>query len=943
MSLAEEGRNALLPPLIPVNRPGRVGDKESQELGESTGDVDNKVERHRYAKLLQSYVQRYQVSSSITVFVETMLQELARQDGVTPQMRTVAATWTMKLLSNCPSYKPFMEPLVDALFPAIYYKYDVRRLDYAPAAIQAMLCDRNLHRDNPFFSHSTYMHELDINQKRVGVCSKKLTAAQVASEKWKELALLLFQVMQAEKKRRAFLAWRLYTKKRIVDARLRSGVVQRHDAKTRHLCLRTALFRWKTAVEISRGEYLTERLHQAAFQLENAKNQFQMQCFGFDKQCLSYEGLKATLKEVTRERDELLLEVKELKERVDQHLRERQEHIARRVREVVSLVHRQRQTLRGVLDTRFEAKPLIADWLFSEIGQSEDEGNHKQESSPMGHVVLLKWCNYVLALDDAKPRKVSNFSADFCDGGVLYHLLRYTFPDRIPSVSGVNMSTVDCVKRVCDFVASIPLSVTLIPEDFTNMIEDKITRAVAELFVHYIETKRVACANKASGIVAHMETSEVMGSGACGEEVSLSHDEEDMRQHVGAWNAELDKWMGELRENVTYELYLHKNLSSVVGEASFLARERESGNPIRVVTEATAQPFTNIAQKGIEDLRQKRKSRTVQTLKSTTRSSLKNILWKHIRIISSIFYFYAGHDAQYMCESQFWRFIEEKQLIVEPLSAAEISHIFDVVVSPNLMAMIRSNTKEKQAHLMELASDELNIRNVKPSQFSEIIVRMAMVRFSNSLLDSTDRFLASLTLPKLHGAFPDTHSFYTVEAQRVIKYFKEDLVGIYFFYVRKQMLEDTKTKARKVPQGCGRFAAYIHHFTCVQLFQDCGFLTMEDIMDQSGPQEEGGCVGFRRKVGFMSRDELCRMLEGLQQRILALPDGELCFSLFLESLGMVSAYWWPDPTVPYPRKLAAFITDMIGKLRVFHERDTLILKEYPAVALYEGDADHIFQ
>ncbi|ORC86370.1 uncharacterized protein TM35_000292520 [Trypanosoma theileri] len=935
-----------LPALTPASRSGAAANVWNQEADEEAAvETDYKIERHRYAKLVLQYAQRYQQFTCVELFVETMLQDLTPQSGVTPLIRAVAASWAMKLLCNSTNRR-VMEALVDALFPAIYRDYNEQKLDYAPAAIQTFVNDRNLIRDNPFFSHSTYVQELNASLLKIEVLSKGLHRSLSTNGIYKKFTILLLEYINKERKKKAFLAWRTFTKRRRVEDMLHRNVMQRHNKTVRDSCLQAAFFKWKTAVETSRTEYLTERLHQAAFQLEGAKNQFQMQCFRADKWQLGYEQGQEDLNLVIEERDALQQKVEELSATLILKEKEHQERMVARIHEVLLLVRRQRETLKRVIDSRFRAEDLTETWFNEALAESSKEatnvvngGNDNSSGSSssgiqtQGHVFLLKWCNYIFAKEQTKkPLEVSNFGSDFANGEAYSILLQYVFTTcQAKPPKSVSNSTSERLRWVCKVAESTPLAIILQPDDFYHQREDKIAASIAEIFSYHVNEKRMTFANEACSLVTQVGLTPESRMSVF-ESDDIPQDEDTLKQKVGEWNGELEEWEQELHNGILCERNLQHCNITVTQESACIVRERSKGKPFYVITSKASLLFLKLNVKSMEDLRTRFKLPNVQAWKTFLRVALRSILWKYVHLITCIFYHFAGVDARQMSEVQFWRFAEETELLVIPLTPLVVAQMFDTVASPQLAAMLRASAKdEKSATLAEAAQEEIDIRFVKPAQFTEILVRMAVTRFSGGLLEVTERFLDSLQFPSIVDMPSPTLSFYGPEPQNVVSYFQSDLSRIFFFYMKQQLSGTLSGRSRKF-QGCGRFMAHLYHTTYLKMFADCDFLILDGELEQVN-----GHSGYQRKLHFMAADEVLKMLEVIQKRVPSIPQGEICFSLFLESFGVACTYWWPDPMVPLSRKLAAFLVAFIEKLRVVHARSTLVLGAPPFVDLEGGE------
>nr|CCC91571.1 conserved hypothetical protein [Trypanosoma congolense IL3000] len=938
MSRPKTRLTSSLPPIATPRRLDAVHGVSADE--DASLEVQNKIERHRYAKVVLEYVQRYREYSSVTRFVEMMLEELSQRNGVTLQMKATLATWAMKLLACDSRFTLFMKPLVDALFPVIYCNFSEARLDYAPATIQALLCDRALYRDNPFLSHSTYMHEYNVGLVKMKSASGYIKKLTTKSTGWKALAQMLVVYTQSERKRSTFLAWRAEVKRLRTCRMIARNAANRHRAYYHSSCLRLAFLRWKMIVEKSRATYLIDRLRDASFQLENSKNQFHIECLRADKLQLSNMKAEADLALVTQERDELKSEVEALRAKLRDHEAGNGKEVGAALSNTLALVQEQRHVIMSLIDTRFNAEEVITNWLYSD---PEHEKADQGEEVWSGHALLLKWCNHILSAKEGEERAlICNFGEDFANGDVLVSIICYVFPERAVVLPPTRSAVTDRINLACDLAASIPLTPSLTEEDFKAKREDKIMVALAELFILYVHKKRYEKVKNSFSSLnkIRFSASDENSTENVGNEVVASPNLQNLSKMMDGWKVELRRWKEEAHLGVMCEHDLQKCIAHILRESSLLARDRNRGQPQLVVTPNVAHKFIDLSAKRLSGLRDTFDTRSPHAWKSFIHSSLKNLLWNHVHAISSIFYYYAGEGAEEMDEVQFWRFVRQSRLSVEPLSGFVIAQTFDLVVSPKLAALLRSRNLEKRTTLLE-ATEEMNVRKVKPAHFTEILIHMAVVRYRTPLLDAAESFLTGLTVPVLEKNSLSS-LFYDAGPQRFVRYFQEDLVRVFLYYV-KRPCESINSKEQGEEQPRKRFLSRMNFELYSRILRDCNYLTENIETDGTSQTEVRAQPSYHRKSRFIDSKELEHMFTTLYREALFASEGELCITLFLESLGILCHYWWPDPKVDFSRKLACFLADFIDKLRSVHSRDALLLREPPEHSLYGNHVNTLGQ
>lgn len=913
-------------------------------------DAEAKIERRRYADIVVHMNGLARNYHSVGVFVEAMLRELLVRDDVSPAARAAAATWALNLLSD-QSTGGAMEAITECLLPALYCHYDASRLDYASPAIQLQVGDQSAVRSNPIFTHSMFVEQVNVDQEKTSNLSEALARAARANDARRDFVIRTINASRHRHVAVAFKAWRSYVRRVRILRLTNEKRSQRTEAETSRLCIRAAFYEWKTTLELSRNSFLTERLHESAIQLENAKNQFQLQCYRADKLVQTTKQAKEELDAALRTNEALRGRVAELEALLVQREKEYNEKLAQSVSESFRVVRRFEGLLSALVDSRPEPERYLHENLDAEIeetmrrvaGEDPDGDSPAADSDELPAVdVLLRWCNSVLhQVDGAEFQRVRTFGADFASGVQYMAILSYVFPDKVPVTARQALNTESLLRRIRDISESCGLRHSLEPIDFVNECEDRIFLSLAELYQRQQLLRERAAAEATMAKTRDLFTALGSGGTEGGAGAALTCiDEAAFQEHIQRCDAQLDSTITGLMRSCSLEQSLKDDSVLVSQYSAALGKERQKGLPIVAASSASGEKFWRFSLKSLADLKSVVSTVDSGMWKVITSEHLPKLLRENVGITSRLFYYYAGDNATAMNETHFWNFIDGCKGLLDSSSSItreRAAAVFDKVASPQLEAALKQASHGKSALEMQTlaaaARQELDVRPLSESQFVETLVRLSVSKGGGGFVDSLRGFLARIQLPYVDRTVPPVVAgFRERESRYVIKFFLEDLVRVFFFYVKQQENSRSVRERTIATQDGGRFCSLLATSYFTALLDDCEMLT-----DSNYTEAERAMYRLNPKSAYcVSSDQVRAAVAALQQGYPHIAEDAMNFQMFLESFAVLCHYWCADPLVPQPRKMAAFIADVLRQLGWRHSKSTLVLSAPPEIPLEGG-------
>lgn len=937
-------------------------------------DSDVKISRHQFGKVVLTLRAQIGHFHSTGLFVQFMLQELQRKEGADAATLAAAGTWGLQLLVN-QEVGSALESIQSALLPALYCDYNPQDLPFASAAIQAQIHDSVLVRENPYFTHSMYVEQARIGLKNISQLNLALHRSLEHNEGRRRYILRMIGTLGRKNVQYHFTAWRQLVRRRHVLEMTSEKRQKRHESLNDALRLRMVFSTWRLTVENARVQFLTDRLHDVSLQLENSKNQFQLQCFRSDHLLHLTNQARAEQEAVLAKELKMKARISELKDELYHHELIYKDRIQTTIQNAVSTIQHYSNLLTFLVDTRQYPRIFTQMPKSSAVDEPFQDQKNEEEENNFAEIVI-QWCNYaVREVLGPSYQPFSFLSPEFFTGEFYLIVLNFVFPERTSLHPNRDPNIPYRLRRICEMCEACCLLHRLVPEDFTLQREDIIFLSLGELFRRYLlDLWGELCntsSNKASAAFPQM-LEESKKVDLAGEEMEVTA--EVFMGFIKNCENNVETAKTKLMEQFELEKDLTKNTNTLVKEESFMWGERVRGAPLQALSAPSRRMFSRLNLHSFEDVLAKLEKSAEESDQNSTLASLQIFLFSN-HTLSRIFFHYAGDGAKEMSEINFWRFVEQNRFhsSTSKVSKATIAQIFDKVNFPQLDAAKLAAKSGKSSTNVETvilaAKYEVNIRYLSPGQFVEIVIRIAVeyARYKLSLLESVKRFLEVLHTPSSQQFPPITRDFYSRDVQRVVRFFSDELFRVFNFYLRNQEQSKFPRDRLIAVQDGGRFGALISRRTFENLFIECEFLyaEMDDHSESQLPAADDNSSSTAKKSSvqtkkfFVSEEEIGSVLEKLiivgnaavesasgatsflEERHSTPQHLELTFTMFLETFGVFCQYWCPDPFIPYSRKVAAFITHTLRKLAQKHTLDTLILSDLPTISL-EGGSKVLF-
>lgn len=933
---------------------------------------DVKISRHQFGKVLlslRSQVGRFQ---SAGLFVQFMLQELQRKEGTDVATLAAAGTWGLQLLVK-QEVGNALECIQSAILPALYCDYNPADLPFASPAIQAQIRDGTLVRENPYFTHSMYVEQARIGLKNIAQMHQTLHRALKHNEGRRSYVLRMVSKHRKMNIQYHFNAWRQLTRRRhVLDMTTRKHQ-ERHDNTVSHLRLCVVFSTWRLTVETSRVQFLTDRLHDVSAQLENSKNQFQLQCFRTDRLVQMTNKARAQGEESLAKESKLKAIIARLKKDLERNERMYKERLATHIKNAFSLIQHYRSFSSFLLEMRKYTAVFARISKNSLVSASSIVTSEENEEEIDFMEVVVRWCNYAVQETlGSSYQPFTFFVPEFFTGEYYLIVLHFVFPDRASLLPNRDVNIRYRLRRICEMCDACGLLHRLVPEDFSMHREDLISISLAELLQRYLlRIWRETCDSsilKASTAFPKMleESRNVDPEG----KLNVGTDEM-FADLVGECEEDIEEKKSLLLEQYEVEKRLAQNTSLLVKDGSYIWTERMRGAPLQILSEPHRRMFSPVLIQSLGDIIEKLPKPNANEMSSTDElEELQTVLFND-HTLSRIFYHYAGERQKALSEVGFWRFVEHSTFhsTTSAVSKASISQILDKVNFPQLEVAKQAATLARSPMNAEtlalVAKHEVDIRYISIGQFVEIIIRIAVEygRFQFSLVDSVSRFLRVLTAPSLKHFPLILQQFYSKDVQEVVNYFSDELFRVFNFFLRQQ--EQSKfTRDRLIAvQDGGRFGALISRRTYETMFAECGYLHGEVIDEElnklplTDTKGSSAAVKNQRqtRVPFITSEEIDVVLRKVIIAAQNVGSGsssevapsfteskstpqhlDLTFTMFLETFGAFCHYWCPDPFIAYSRKVSGFIARTLQGLIQAHTFDTLVLSAPPPISLEGG-------
>lgn len=910
--------------------------------------------RIRYAMFVHEMAQQETAFHSPSLFANAIIREMECRRDATASMKVAAATWALELITAQPGFE-FLLGVRNLLLPALYVKYDASQLSKVSAAARSVLQNTPGYvvHQNPFLSHDIYAEDFMLRMAERQQAEKIQAKLDKIGMSRKNAVQNMTAQLCDLRKGLSFRAWRALVRRKAFERVSRANRIRRNDESTRSFLLQSSFSVWKSSVERTRSVFLSERLHNAAAQLENAKNQFQLQCFRSDKHLFTVEELREELARLRKEYDETVAQKRDVERRLRDHDNDTQKQLnqnantvlrelglwrrfARRCVEGLSAhdetVKALEEQQRGMLDLLSNSDDDVADLVSTtasskrsaaqkaslnvsqssalNISTSEGAaGSTTQQPGPRlpdmsnnSEAILIAWVRSALQAAPVTPSisHVTNFTTDFQNGEVMLLVLHHVFPADVPLTP---LQEANIAKRLEKLIQSfVRCGVAVVPRvsDFVDCNSDIIYVALAELFGRSLQLQSLRKSKELmegsytgldDPIAAQIEyTQDMLPS-------MLEHAQEERE-------ALIEQEKTHRRQGGT----LLKWQETVSRDAAFATRERMSGNPVRAIGKSNVEKYWKFKMSRFADLEQKYKVKE-DGWKEHLTGSVRKALQKYVHTTSRMFFHYA-HSATVMNEVHFWRLAVEMKMAEKPLGSAVVEKIF-------------SQVAKSAGNNPDLADGPENVllQEISPADFIEILVRVADAKYtSKSLPEKVEQLLQNCT--KIRSDPSPLESLVTDAAVKVLERYLVDLCRVFLFY--------SKRMAR--PQGVSNrlLSALLHVDHLQQMFDDIGAIRTDNNVDDRTGAAFLTTQELKATVRSVVPEQVVDLPTGggaSQQPPLLLPPSELYFHQFLQVVECLCIYRNPDPYVPFDKKVEMFVSYLIAKVRAKHRGSSLVVSD----------------
>jgi hypothetical protein len=910
-------------PVIPTLNPAEEDDYISLE-----------VLRHRYALFVREMSQDADQYHSPTVLAETILRKMLTRTNVSRAQRVAAATWALEILSM-PHQNDIIRSIRNELIPAVYMDYDPAKLYRVTASVHPIVSNPSLLSQNPIFSHNMYLecrdrlaHEaITMNRASAGAVMFQVSRKNAVHE-------LINRVRLAELSKIVY-AWRKYVRDRKVERVVRRNSSRRMSKRENWMLQQISFQSWRSFVERSRSTVLAEKLHNAQGLLDNAKNQFQIQCYRSDKHLRTVEELRLELDQAHKDNETTKSRLYEA-DRAMQTLEEdhlgkmndlanklliemgRWKQFARYSVEALSPNTELYAALRTVAESESPDSAVSVtvvpsdDQIKPSRSGAETDGEFPAQPAPVTPKttdpsaptqpeaiapdrVLLCWVQGILR-ELAPHLSCRNFATDFRSGEVMILVLHHLAPQEVSLASLQESSVKARIEKVVSYCQKLGLAHIPRARDFQECNSDVIFVTVADVFCRYVDQ---LTSRKASQLMSGLYTDELLAGETSDALSKVVYDISMLPSVLAESREELMQLSASETQLRRENFFLVRAQDAVTVEAAFLTRERLEGNPVRAVGKVEVEKYYKMKSSKLADLEPRYTARRDEPWKDQL-TSLRLTLEKHVYSISRLFKFYSGFSTN-LHEHGFWRLATGTKLFAEKsLSKRLVEKVVLSVCGPAGAA------DEESSPADVTAPEPTAIEEILPAEFTEILIRLADVRGGpigpkTALLaerfESLIQFLIKAHTKHLTG--PENQfrrEFNDLAVQKVLSTYAADL-GLVFRHYCSKTTRFIAASTRRMPL---LDIEQLH-----QMLRDAGIEAEQGTIAQF--EESGGTP-----LLLLTSQQISQML----QLVVEENEGkELNFFETVELLASLSVYRIPNPFATLDRKVDVVLSHALIKLR----------------------------
>eukprot|EP00760_Papus_ankaliazontas_P006963 PhM_4_TR13253/c0_g2_i1/m.100940 len=908
-------------------------------------EMRHRRERERLVPLLLQ-VSNSQASSAALAcdVVMSQARQLSGSSGRGPSLVRASMAWyclevLLKTSANNHLFST-LRAIRDDLHDALFF---LRDPGVRVAPIHEQVHMGALVTANPFMGHLFYFEMYQRSKAAAQLSGSKLERMMSTASHHQSIVRRTILQNVYKTKHVVFYTWSKYTKmkrqKRLVKHHMRAMQGRDLDGARKD----AAFARWRLAVEMARSATLTERQTMMQFQLQNVKNQFQLQCFKTDKFLRTIEELRVELAVGRAERDEALREIEhlnaKLEEQGDRKTKEMNQKISIMGREVqkwknfaLSLMGEitrlsnyeveERPTLAEI--EKDPSPPPTAEVLPIAVTSSKD----KKKKAPLGAAqkvavasaelrpvesALLRWLNGVLHKHPelhSGHLEVLNFSTDLQDGIILITLLHVLAPAMVPIALVQEPNVATRLERMCQAAEAMGVPFVPDPKHIAECDSDITVLFLANIFLamssNEIHKGTSGALRQSTETLRHSEENP---SATANSEEAL--DALTIHLFLAESDAEMTDMVLKLQDVQQAAHGWNQVRSNMRTYVSETVRERLSGNPRHIMDVKEHARFTRVPKSRLKDLHWKYNN-PPNSYKGDWPSwelqleDTRRFFRANYNEVRRVFTYYAGSsgNAASMSSTEWWQFVTDCRFVDKLLNKSVVERVFMQVNQDDGLDH-NSDGEDTSRLLSDDGEDENPLAELIPTEFVEALIRLADAKFLETTLPEKIRSLWNehvVPYSCRSEAVRVRRDINAPATQKVIKRYNKDMGKVFTYYTR--LISDTAEPSSSTPSkgrvgapqasARGKGTVRVHEF--LAMLRDAHFIS-----------------------DTLTTDHVKSVLRSVQldtsSSVDVTDDTELSYAEFMSGVTIIACFVFPSPFVAFETKVDATLSKVIDGVR----------------------------
>jgi len=418
------------------------------------------------------------------------------------------------------------------------------------------------------------------------------------------------------------------------------------------------------------------------FQLENAKNQFQLQCYRSDKYLRLVEELREEFAAMRENRDNLATKVRDMEAELKSFQAAARQQLNRDVNACLQELYKWRRFARRKVELdAAQAEAICVGNVDAPTVLDDEDEDDELPSSPQSkkleaetnpnvesEKILLRWANSVVRSSVVSTvKRVSNFTTDYQSGEVVLLLLHAVHPTHVPLSPLQEMSVVKRVDQIVEIARNVGVGTLPRASDILEAAGDMMVIVTAELYNRFVMQHRVRQESLSSEVAAAM----------------LTYDADMMTTVLADSEAELSKLAETEKAAAGKDVMVWKAQESLQQYAGFILRERLDGRSVMMLDTKDVQRFCKFSKLRYGDIAFKYQKAPVDFPGSwqpfdLQLDELSQTLQKHYQDLRKAFTHYCNGKSM-ISDGDFWRFCADIRVLdAKLLTRQHVDKIFQI-------------------------------------------------------------------------------------------------------------------------------------------------------------------------------------------------------------------------------------------------------------------------